>query len=148
MFYYQRFNIRFTLPHIVLNWCIIIFKEKIVHTVIIAFSAPFAYLYLLHWLFFPPVGVTQANFSNLSMKIKWDNQFFYHTEGPWLHVKLNPLINLFFRVKTSVFWTFHCLICNSCCTFVCTFDFVNLMGDPKSLKIRPFTLAYKLIILT
>ena len=35
-----------------------IFKEKTVHTFMLAFSVPFLCLILLHNLFFPPFGVT------------------------------------------------------------------------------------------
>ena len=38
-----------------------ILKEKTVHMLMLAFSAPFVRLILLHNLFFPPFGVTQAN---------------------------------------------------------------------------------------
>ena len=36
-------------------------KEMTVHTGIKKISAPFVYLYLLHWLFFPPAGTTQPD---------------------------------------------------------------------------------------
>ena len=38
-----------------------IFKETTVHTFVLAFSAPFVRLILLHNLCFSPFGVTQAN---------------------------------------------------------------------------------------